>query len=75
MHRPCCTRRRDTDNEAVWMSGFPKSIFFWVLQRHNIHREVELMKVAGEYKVAAPTSHRASRRRGETMGILSQSAA
>lgn len=58
MHRSCCTRRRESDNEAVWMSGFPKSIFLGVLQRHSLHREVELMKVAGEYKAAAPTSHR-----------------
>ena len=23
-------------------------VFLWVLQRHNLHREVELVKVAGE---------------------------
>jgi len=38
--------RRDADTEAVYMSGHPLALYFWVLQRHSVHREAELRKVA-----------------------------
>ena len=39
--------RSDSDTQAVWMSGDRRALFFWVLQRHSIHGEPELRKVAG----------------------------
>lgn len=32
------------------MSGHAKALYFWVLQRHSIHGEAELRKVAGWWK-------------------------
>ena len=42
--------RSDSDTQAVWMSGHRKALYFWVLQRHSIHGEPELRKVAGYWK-------------------------
>ena len=42
--------RTDSDTEAVWMSGDRRALFFWVLQRHSVHGEPELRKVAGFWK-------------------------
>ena len=46
--------RSDSDTQAVWMSGDRRALFFWVLQRHSIHGEPELRKVAGRWE--APRS-------------------
>jgi len=43
-------RRTDADTQAVWMSGDARALFFWVLQRRNIHGEAELYKVAGRWE-------------------------
>ena len=40
--------------QSVWMSGDRRALFFWVLQRHSIHGEPELRKVAGRWE--APRS-------------------
>ena len=45
-----CIRRTDGDTQSVWMSGDRRALYFWVLQRHSVHREAELWKVAGEYE-------------------------
>ena len=36
--------------QAVWMSGHRRALFFWVLQRHTLHGQAELRKVAGYWK-------------------------
>ena len=45
-----CIRRTNADSQSVWMSGDRRALYFWVLQRHSVHREPELWKVAGEYQ-------------------------
>ena len=35
---------------SVWQSGHPKALYYWVLQRHSLHGEAELRKVAGYYE-------------------------
>ncbi len=51
-----CDIRSDGDAESYWMSGHPSALFFWVLQRHALHGEPELRKVAGEYQARVSAS-------------------
>lgn len=50
MHARARVCRRDADTEAVYMSGHPLALYFWVLQRHSVHGEAELRKVAGYWQ-------------------------
>ena len=47
------TCRNDTDTTSYWMTGRgSQSVFFFVFERHTVHGNIMLRKIAGEYSEA-----------------------
>jgi len=55
---PKWIRRRKNELEAWYVSGRQDHCFFYILVRSDVHREVKLRKIAGNYYgQARPAAH------------------